>query len=116
MSLPKVLIVEDEEMIITPMSRQLDGFVDAVWARTVEKAKNAFAENSDFICIFMDGIIEGDSSATRELTRQIRETFSGPIIATSCDDECKEGLIAAGCDFACRKDEIKIKIKELLLL
>lgn len=114
--LPKVLIIEDERGRQLDYAEALSDKVQILEARSVEEGEQLFAENPDVALIIMDACVPGDEPTTLPLTRRIRETFTGPMVAASSDFYYRRQLMGAGCDHESRKDFVPEKVVELLNL
>ncbi len=97
----KILVVDDEPVMLSLMSRMLPaadyGVITAVDA---EEATHRMAERgtASFDAILMDGL-EG---AGPPLVRVIRESgFRGPIVSISNNPDVKPRLMEAGCSHEC---------------
>jgi len=104
-SLPKVLIVEDDEDLIELYLALLD-FVSPVVARTVLEAEEAF-EKHEFVAVVMDGHVKGSEPITIRLVRQMKSLRPElKIIANSSDDRLQMKLLEAGCSERCKKETV----------
>lgn len=105
--MPRVLVVDDEEMIHRALKRhfELSG-LEYVQALTVEEAIGHLSEPFNGI----DGIfVDGMRGAGVVFVREARASgFTGPIIACSTDEYVNKAMVSAGAD-ACiasiNKDE-----------
>jgi len=113
-SLKKVLIVEDDCVKQMAWIDMLANKVEVISAFSRVEAEQTFRDNPDISAIVMDACVPGNSPNTAVLVREFRETFNGPIIATSSEAPYRQLLIRAGCDYECKKDDVPAKICEVL--
>lgn len=99
----KVLILEDERYWWEVWRKNLDGKINLLFASSVERAKEMFAENPDLDAIVVDACVPGDYPNTQPLVREFRKTFRGPIIAISSSAEYRDMLCDAGCNYESEK-------------
>ena len=110
----KVLIVEDDFVRQGKWIRKLDDLVEILSAVSIKQAEEKFAGNPDIACIVMDACVPGDDINTESLVHSFRKKFKGPIIAISSISQYIARLALAGCDYACEKDGVPEKIREVL--
>jgi CheY-like chemotaxis protein len=115
MSLPKVLVVEDEERWQTTYRKDLSSIAEVISAFTVEEGRQKFAEHPDVSVIVMDACVPGDNPTTPALVREIRNTFSGPMIAASGSADYRKMLQRAGCDFEAAKWDVGKILRTILI-
>ncbi|MCP6726863.1 MAG: hypothetical protein KJI69_02370 [Patescibacteria group bacterium] len=106
----KILIVDDSDDDSDAATVALRGImgrdeISIIYANTILDAERKFfaPENQDIVGIIMDGHVSAGSTNakdTPELVKEFRETFEGPIIASSSDSALAERLVEAGCDEA----------------
>ncbi len=113
-ALKKVLIVEDSYRYQLDYESALDGKVVLVAAFSITEAEEKFATNPDIDAIVFDACVPGETPTTPPLVRKFRETFTGPMIATSSDPFFQQELVAAGCDYESIKDGLPSKLLEIL--
>ena len=114
MNLPKVLVVEDLEQFHDFWGSRLEGKVTLVSAFSIREAQEQFAQNPDVVAIVMDACVPGNAPTTQPLVRKLRETFTGPIIATSSLPEYRQELLRAGCDHECEQEMLPQKLCDVL--
>ncbi|MFA5870871.1 MAG: response regulator [Candidatus Paceibacterota bacterium] len=112
----KVLIIEDKAVFQGLWEMELDGKVLLFQAISIPEAKNIFYQNPDLSVITMDACVPGDEPNTIPLVEEIRKTYSGPIIATSSDENFCEALIKAGCNYGISKENVAEEILKVLSL
>lgn len=115
-SLPKVLIVEDENKRQDFYALALMGRVEILRAQDLRTAEELFQGHPDVSLIVMDACVPGDNPTTPPLVEKIRKTFQGPMIAASSDEYYREILMNYGCDHEASKDQVPVKVRELLSL
>ncbi len=118
--LPKVLVVEDNEMLQRMFARKLEGKATVLAARTVEEARQLFAENPDVRVIALDGYLssalDGDRPIdTLPLIGEFRETFTGTMIAMATFPGHRQEMTGAGCDFQICEKRMLTREVEILL-
>lgn len=101
--LPKVLVVEDQKILLQHVVAKLRGRAIVLGAATIEDARKLFAEHPDVRVITVDGSLSRRSRAMREpetarLVQEFRRAFTGPMIAASSDPVHCRKLVEAGCD------------------
>jgi len=110
----KVLIVEDEPSLLFVYRRCLSKRVNLIVIDNLKDAETFFSKNPELDIITMDGNIIGGT--TIALVRKIRETYKGPIVASSASPDLQKALLSAGCDYIASKEKLHEKIIELLVL
>jgi len=110
----KVLIIEDGAVFQGLWEMELEGKVLLFQAVSIEEAKNIFYQNPDLSIITMDACVPGDEPNTLPLVKEMRETYSGLIIATSSDDNFCESLIKAGCNYGISKENVAEEILRVI--
>lgn len=103
-----VLIVKDHPSLGKDMVRYFRIWfkdqVSVTLADSILDAQTYFEKSPlGFDLIVMDACVPGHVPNTIPLVHLMRETFIGPIIACSSEQEYAEQLIAAGCTEACPK-------------
>jgi CheY-like chemotaxis protein len=128
MDLPKVLIVEDwpdnQEMIKQKLEEATCGNIVVLQALDIITAKILFRDNPDIKAIIMDYLMpmrSDDPSRmdnTADLIREFRKRFgfTGPIIATSGEEDNRKIQLKAGCDHEAEKRQASKKVIEILNL
>jgi len=96
---PKVLIVEDDKAWSELIRRGLGDKVLILFAHSLAEGEEVFRKNLDIDLIIMDACVPGDKPNAQFLVRDIRKTFTGPIIAMSSMPTYRKVLLAAGCDY-----------------
>jgi len=113
--LKKVLVVEDSETWSKIIKRGLGDKVLVLFALDMVKGAKIFRENPDIALVIMDACVPGDEPNTQILVREIRKTFSGPMIAMSSMPMYRKELLRAGCDYEVEeKEQAAKKALELL--
>ena len=110
----KILVVDDEDFYHDVIKKGLSGKVIILSVFTIEDDEEVFSANPDLCLIVMDACVPGDSPTTPPLVRRIRESFDGPIIATSSLDTYRRKLMEAGCDHESTKLKLLEKIIAIL--
>ena len=119
MTLPKILIVEDDVTLQRQMGLALERFATVLSAQTQESALEAFNQNPDVKVIFMDGYVPMSKipyeKPTLPLIKTIREAgYTGPMIAGSTSFTMQCMLVEAGCSHEYGKAEAVKLIKDWL--
>lgn len=110
----KVLIVEDDFGLQASWKRDLESSVILFAADSINAAEKLFTENQDIDLVVMDACVPGDSPTTIPLIHKIRETYKGPMIATSSISAYRKMLMEAGCNIECIKQDVVKKVLEVL--
>ncbi len=110
----KILVVDNEDFFHEVIKKGLGGKVTIFSAFSIKEAEEVFAANSDLCVIVMDACVPGHSPTTPPLVRKIRESFSGPIIATSSSPAYRQELMRVGCDHESTKLKLPEKIIAIL--
>ncbi|MEK7643107.1 MAG: response regulator [Patescibacteria group bacterium] len=123
MAKPKVLIVDDAEVVHERVRECLGSQIELYTAVTSVGAHVHLQEHPDFALIALDGVfprrpngpdlLEGPWLLER-IRRQHK--FSGTVLATSSSDNTRRDMLRAGCNAECRKDRVSDAIAELLHL
>lgn len=116
MAKPKVLIVEDNEMQQAKYREALKSFVIIFEALTIDKAEEFFAQHTNFDAIIFDACVPGNTPTTPPIIKKFKETFLGPMIATSSDLNYRTLLLHAGCNYESSKDNVPGFLLEVLKL
>lgn len=96
----KILLIEDTIHFQEQWALALTGVeVEIITATTPQEARDQFAKHPDVALIVMDGCLLTDFPNTIDLTKQIRQTFSGPMIAASRSSNINKQLREAGCNY-----------------
>lgn len=112
---PKVLIVEDYPMVQHAYERAFEGRADLLQAFTIDQAREMLLANSDIALIVMDGCVSGPETNTPPFVREVRKTFTGPILAASNSEGAIKELMAAGCSHqVASKVDVPDKVLSLL--
>lgn len=106
----RVLMVDDRLQNHTTLRSLLSDDWELISAYTIQQAEQMFAEGS-YDAIIMDACVPGDKPTTGPLTRKIRETYAGPMIAVSSEELYRQDLREAGCD---REVENRYNLSDLL--
>ena len=114
MSKKKVLIVDDDDDVQAFYRRTLNDKVLLLSALTIKEAEELFATNPDLDAIVMDACVPEAPPTTIPLVRKMRETFDGPMIASSGDKDYRQMLVNAGCDHESKKGLVPQKLLEVL--
>lgn len=117
MEIKKVLVVEDDEQLQKAWQRIMKDFnfpVEILSAHTIAEAEKLFAENPDVECMVFDACVPGDYINTPPIIREFRNTFTGPMIAISGNEDNRKFLIEAGCDRECEKKFVPANILQAL--
>lgn len=120
-----VMIVDDDEDmqsmwndIIEALLNDLNGSrldVSIVNAFSIDEAiQKFFAHFSEIAAIVMDACVPGRVPNTQSLVRQIRNHFSGLMIAVSTVGDYRNQLVLAGCDRECQKEDLPYVLINLL--
>ena len=111
----KVLIIEDSPDLQDSFAQELNGEVEILQALAIPQAEEVFSKNPDIDLIASDGLVPDEISATIDLIKKIRQTYTGPIIAMSSTPKLREELMRAGCNYDCkRKKELPRMILKIL--
>lgn len=116
----KVLVVEDyediQELYRIELAGKAYGKVDMISAFSIQEAKEHFACHPDVDLIVMDACLVGLKPNTLPLVKEMRKTFTGPMIAASASPEYRQQLVEAGCDYEAPKGDVPKKVIEILKL
>lgn len=113
----KVLIVEDEPMILGLYKTLMAQKAQVICAESLKEAHDLFHDHRDEISVIaMDACVPGKKPNTLNLTRMIREDygFKGPMVAISGREDFRKELLKAGCNYECEKRDLHKKIAEIL--
>ncbi len=114
---PTILVVEDFQLIHTNVRDRFEGRANILSAYTVSEAEMLFSEyGSSIDAIVMDACVPGDEPNTIELVREMRRTFTGPMIAISGMQEYLDDLVKAGCNKVSSKSEVGKVLENVLFL
>lgn len=102
----RILVIEDYGNVQKMFKDNLSPYAEVVQAFTLKEGEEKFSDGK-FDYIFVDAglgtIQENQVQGTTELVIKMRKTFSGPMIAISCNDVYNELLRSSGCDQAVYK-------------
>ncbi|MBU1146426.1 hypothetical protein KKD80_02680 [Patescibacteria group bacterium] len=116
--LPKVLVIEDHSAWRSHFVREFAGWVTLLQARTVEEARQLFAEHPDVRVVALDGCLRrimGSKPDTLPLIDEFRLTFGGTMIAMSTDEKFRHMMVEAGCTCSLDgKEKLPEEVKRLL--
>ena len=115
-TLPKVLVVEDDEYNRVKLRRSLKNRVILLEADSLKKGGQLFRANPDVALVVMDACVDDSLIDSEPLVRKIRKTFKGPMIASSSLPEYQELLLKAGCDHQASRREVPALVRRLLKL
>jgi hypothetical protein len=102
----KLLIIEDDEFIVDDYKRGIHNYDRIIFAATIAEARTQFLANPDLAAIAVDACLGSKEPNTLELIREMKFRFRGPMIAISGLRENRALQLAAGCNEACKKDEL----------
>ncbi|MFZ3020349.1 MAG: response regulator [Minisyncoccia bacterium] len=100
----KILLVDDAQIVQMTLkalwNRQFGDEIQVISAVSAEEALEQFALHSDIALIVMDAQLKkgSDGPDTLELVKELRRTFTGPIVANSMNERYNKALVDAGCD------------------
>lgn len=114
-SLPKVLIVEDDEQWQGIWTRHLkrEG-AEVLVASSLEEGERLFRANPDLTLVIMDGYVPGERPNSMPLVQKMRQTFRGPIIAGSGNPDVCKTLMGVGCSHWAVKHNISALVSKIL--
>ncbi len=102
-----VLHVEDKLLYQDLLAADLRRFAEVIRASSIIEAEAKFAANQGVIdVIVMDACVPGETPNTLPLVALIRQTFKGPMIASSGFPGFRKDLMAVGCDSESPKEEV----------
>ena len=111
----KILIVEDDRVVQNQYSHVFRDKVSTLQAFSIKEARSLFSENPDVDLIVMDACVDNlyeiDSLG---LISEMRETFLGPMVASSRSPVFQDKLMNAGCDYKASKFQVPEKVFEIL--
>ena len=117
----KILIIEDENSLLEVWTIYLNkhtkkGELKILSAVSIDEARKVFNSNPDIDLIILDGYIKGPGERPNSLVLipEFRKTYHGIIIASSSNEDHRSMMVAAGCDYDCKKDDVYKKIMEAL--
>jgi len=102
----KIFIIEDDIVVQGLLKMLLEPYGQIIQAFTLEEARAKFATEKDITHILVDGQLSKqhrEKPETTELVIEMRQTFSGPMIAISFNDESNEWLKTQGCSHGVNK-------------
>jgi len=104
----KVLFVEDEKQVQGLWRAQLaNKGVEMIQALNgTDAAMHFLVFSKELAAIVLDGNIPGVKTDTRELIHDFRQSFQGPIIAVSSDENLRALMVEAGADSGCEKKDL----------
>ncbi len=98
-----VLLIEDDLGQLREWVESLDGFeINIETATSISQAETEFPKKK-WALVVVDGCIGGDDFNSPPLISKMRETYSGPMIATSKSSDLCEAMVNAGCDYRVEK-------------
>ena len=117
----KVLIIEDDQetqelyrdilKISDPTHR-----ITLLMASTQPDAEMLFSDNPDISVIIFDGNVPGGKEKTTlALITKFRQSFKGPMIATSNDEKLQKIMVEIGCSHRSPKGMSLFKLLMLVL-
>jgi DNA-binding response OmpR family regulator len=113
--MPKILIVEDDDVNFTNIEYYLRSKAEVLQAETLDKGESLFQNNPDIDLIIMDACIPGDSPNAMPLVKKIVDSgYDKPIIACSSESEYTKQLVAAGATHSANKGEVAQMALKLL--
>ena len=97
----RMLVVNDDEGIQVLLARLFGEKLDIFSAFTLEQGKKLFGKNPTVDLVVMDGCVDNQQHEldSIELTREIRATYQGPMLACSSFPDYNNQLMKAGCDY-----------------
>jgi CheY-like chemotaxis protein len=111
--LPKVLIIEDAEEILSAYEFHLSDLTKLVIATSVEEAEDALSQHNDLALVVWDYSLPDGN--TLELIKATRARFPTlPMLAVSSDRLHREEQANAGCDYSVEKMDVCLSISALL--
>ncbi|MEX2013966.1 MAG: response regulator [Parcubacteria group bacterium] len=112
-----ILIVEDDDVWARSWERALQGKVNFVWASSLAEGERLFRETPGIVLIVMDACVDngGERPDSMPLTRRIRETFAGPMIAASRSHKYRRMLLHAGCNYEVSEEGDKADVPHLVM-
>lgn len=114
----KILFVEDMEAFQSKWMRNIADLnlgVQCLAAYNLTEARTLFVDNPDIEVIAVDGSLENGENGL-DFIAEIREKFSGKIIAASGSRETCLTMVRLGADFSCNgnKERVSEIIKDFL--
>ncbi|KKT12680.1 MAG: hypothetical protein UW83_C0030G0005 [Parcubacteria group bacterium GW2011_GWD1_44_9] len=114
-SLPKVLIVEDDEQWQGIWTRHLEREgAEVLMASSLEEGERLFEVNPDLTLVIMDGCVPGERPNSMPLVQKMRQTFRGPIVAGSGNPNVCKTLVEAGCSHWALKHMVSGLVSKIL--
>jgi CheY-like chemotaxis protein len=111
--LPKVLIVEDLEVVVKLYKLLLSNRAALYTVATVAEAELALSEHNDFALISWDySLPDGNTLELIEATRARYPEL--PMLAVSSDPIHRGHQLYAGCDLYCVKEDVPLFVDMLL--
>ncbi|MEI7620168.1 MAG: response regulator [Candidatus Falkowbacteria bacterium] len=102
----RILVIEDYGNVQKMFKENLSPYAEVIQAFTLEDAEKEFSDGK-FDYIFIDAELGFQENKkvqdTTKLVIKMRKTFSGPMIAISCNDTYNGLLRSSGCDQAVYK-------------
>src|SRR5213075_2951108 len=94
-----IFVVEDDRSLQKAWQNWWAAFdynIEVVSAYTLEEAESLWREGGKKDIVIMDGCLDGNNYNTSYLIREIRQTFTGPMIAASASPELRKLMMQAG--------------------
>lgn len=113
-----VLIVEDQRECWRPLKAELltSGlFARVLIAQNISEAESRLENLGSLAAVLMDACLRGDEPDTLDLTREMRETYDGIIIAMSRDPAYRQRQLHAGCSHETSKENAAAYLIDLML-
>jgi len=109
-----ILLIEDTESVFSTWQDQLEANGHEVHiATTPEKALTVFRERNWDI-IVLDGCIGGHEFNCLPVLKEIRKSFSGPIVAASSDEELRASMMIQGCTHESPKPYVLAELRGII--
>lgn len=102
----KILIVEDQNILQVTTREILEPLGMEVFSALTQEQARAMFPLRQWDLIFMDACVPGGRINTVDLVKEFRQTYSGPMVASSGDPSFNERLREAGCDYECAKSMV----------
>jgi CheY-like chemotaxis protein len=110
----KILVVEDRWRWHEIWRLELRSKAILISAFSIEEAEKQFSANPDLSAIVIDACVPGNEPTTLHLVQKLRKIFTGPMIGISSHDGYRQQLIEAGCDHESTKNQLSVKLFEVL--
>ncbi len=100
-AMKKVLVIDDMDdthrCVRSILPTKPKGKFMLLNAHTLQEGESLFQEHPDVALIVMDGCVDSGKLDSVPLVKKIRETYQGPILATSSSPTYNDELVQAGC-------------------